>query len=55
MTKKPTGREPAGHGWRAKQNAPATLPEAIRDMIETVLDILSKDPGEKVAEKAKRK
>ena len=40
--------------WIAKQSLPVTRPEAIRGMIETVLHILSKDPGEKPAKKAKR-
>ena len=40
--------------WIAKQNAPVTRPEAIRAMMETILHILSKDPGEKPAKKAKR-
>jgi hypothetical protein len=33
--------------WIAKQKPPPTRPEAIRGMIETVLHILSKNPGEK--------
>jgi len=33
--------------WIASQNAPLTRPEAIRAMMETILHILSKDPGEK--------
>lgn len=37
------------------ETAPVTRPEAIRAMIETVLHILSKDPGEKPAKKAKTK
>jgi hypothetical protein len=41
--------------WIAKQNRPLTRPEAIRAMMETILHILSKDPGEKPAKKAKRK
>jgi hypothetical protein len=39
--------------WIAKQSVPVTRPEAIRGMIETVLHILSKDPGEKPSKKAK--
>jgi hypothetical protein len=39
--------------WAAKQNPPVTRPEAIRGMIDAVLHILSKDPGEKPAKKAK--
>ena len=38
--------------WIAQQNAPLTRPEAIRAMMETILHILSKDPGEKPAKKA---
>jgi hypothetical protein len=41
--------------WIAKQNTPVTRPEAIRAMMETILHILSKDTGEKLAKKAKRK
>jgi hypothetical protein len=41
--------------WIAKQNAPLTRPEAIRAMMETILHILSKDPGEKPPKKAKGK
>ena len=40
-------------GWAAKQTPPVTRPEAIRDMIDAMLHILSKDPGEKPAKKAK--
>ena len=39
--------------WIAKQNTPLTRPEAIRAMMETILHILSKDPGEKPAKKAR--
>jgi hypothetical protein len=39
--------------WIAEQTAPLTRPEAIRAMMETILHILSKDPGEKPAKKAK--
>jgi hypothetical protein len=39
--------------WAAKQVPPVTRPEAIRGMIETMLHILSKDPGEKLTKKAK--
>jgi hypothetical protein len=35
--------------WIAKQDAPLTRPEAIRAMMETILHIQSKDPGEKPA------
>jgi hypothetical protein len=41
--------------WIDKQKEPYTRPEAIRGMIETMLHILSKDPGEKPAKKAKGK
>ena len=40
--------------WIAQQDVPLTRPEAIRAMMETILHILSKDPGEKPAKKAKR-
>jgi hypothetical protein len=33
--------------WAAKQVPPVTRPEAIRGMIDAMLHILSKDPGEK--------
>ena len=39
--------------WIAKQDASLTRPEAIRAMMETILHILSKDPGEKPPKKAK--
>ena len=39
--------------WIAQQTTPVTRPEAIRAMMETILHILSKDPGEKSAKKAK--
>jgi hypothetical protein len=41
--------------WAAKQVPPVTRPEAIRGMIDAILHILSKDPGEKPAKKAKIK
>jgi hypothetical protein len=41
--------------WIAQQSAPLTRPEAIRAMMETILHILSKDPREKPAKKAKAK
>jgi hypothetical protein len=41
--------------WIAKQDAPLTRPEAIRAMMETILHILSKDVGERLPKKAKRK
>jgi len=37
----------------AKQEPPITRPEAIRGMIDAMLHILAKDPGEKPAKKAK--
>jgi hypothetical protein len=40
--------------WAAKQEPPVTHPEAIRRVIDTMLHILSKDPGEKAAKKAKK-
>jgi hypothetical protein len=40
--------------WATKQRPPVTRPEAIREMIDAMLHILSKDPGEKPA-KAKLK
>jgi hypothetical protein len=39
--------------WAAKQVPPVTRPEAIRGMIDAMLHILSKDPGEKPTKKAK--
>jgi hypothetical protein len=33
--------------WAAKQEPPVTRPEAIRRMIDAMLQILAKDPGEK--------
>jgi hypothetical protein len=41
-------------GWIAKQEKRYTRPEAIRAMMETILHILSKDPGEKPVKKAKK-
>jgi hypothetical protein len=41
--------------WAAKQEPPVTRPEAIRGMMNKMLDILSKDPGEKLAKKRKPK
>jgi hypothetical protein len=43
-------------GWAAKQVPPATRPEAIRGMIDAMLHILAKDPGEapKAAKRAAR-
>jgi hypothetical protein len=37
--------------WIDKQSAPLTRPEAIRTMMETILHILSKDTGEKLAKR----
>jgi hypothetical protein len=33
--------------WAAKQSPPVTRPEAIRGMVDAMLHILAKDPGEK--------
>ena len=41
--------------WIAQQSSPLTRPEAIRAMMETILHILAKDPGEKPAKKAKNR
>jgi hypothetical protein len=41
--------------WISKQSAPLTRPEAIRAMMETILHILSKDPGEKPVKKVQAK
>jgi hypothetical protein len=38
--------------WAGKQTPPATRPKAIRGMIDAMLHILAKDPGEKPAKKA---
>jgi hypothetical protein len=40
--------------WAAKQVPPVTRPEVIRGMIDAMLHILSKDPGEKPGKKAKK-
>jgi hypothetical protein len=39
--------------WGAKQQPAVTRPEAIRGMIDAMLRIRAKDPGEKPAKKAK--
>jgi hypothetical protein len=49
------GQLKAIDSWAAKQVPPVTRPEAIRGMIDAMLHILSKDPGEKPAKKAKSK
>jgi hypothetical protein len=41
--------------WIEKQEIKPTRPEAIRGMINAMLHILAKDPGEKPAKKAKVK
>jgi hypothetical protein len=41
--------------WAAKQVPPVTRPEAIRGMVDAMLHILAKDPGEKPPKKAKGK
>jgi hypothetical protein len=38
--------------WAAKQKPPVTRPEAIRGMIDAMLHILAKDPGERPTKKA---
>jgi hypothetical protein len=40
--------------WAVRQVPPVTRPEAIRGMIDAMLHILAKDPGEKPAKKAAR-
>jgi hypothetical protein len=47
------GQIKAIDAWAAKQEPPVTRPEAIRGMIDAMLHILSKDPGEKSAKKGK--
>ena len=47
------GQIKAIDAWATKQDPPVTRPEAIRGMIDAMLCILSKDPGEKSAKKAK--
>ena len=39
--------------WIAEQTSPLTRPEAIRAMMETILHILAKDPGENPAKKVR--
>ena len=39
--------------WAAKQVPPVTRPEAIRGMIDAMLHILTEDPEEKPAKKAR--
>jgi hypothetical protein len=41
--------------WIDKQETSLTRPEAIRAMMETILHILAKDPGEKPTKNAKGK
>jgi hypothetical protein len=41
--------------WAAAQDPPITRPEAIRGMIDAMLNIVSKNTGEKSAKKAKNK
>jgi hypothetical protein len=48
-----SGQINALDAWAAKQNPPVTRPEAIRGMIDAMLHILSKDPGDKPAKKAR--
>jgi hypothetical protein len=40
--------------WAAKQEPPVTRPEAIRGLIDAMLHILAKDPGEKPGSKPAR-
>jgi hypothetical protein len=40
--------------WAARQEPPITRPEAIRGMIDAMLHILAKDPGEKPVSKPAR-
>jgi hypothetical protein len=47
------GQIKAIDAWAAKQVPPVTRPEAIRGMIDTMLHIIAKDPGEKPAKKAR--
>jgi hypothetical protein len=47
------GQIEAIDAWASKQEPPVTRPEAIRGMIDAMLHILSKDPGEKPAKKAR--
>jgi hypothetical protein len=47
------GQITAIDAWAAKQEPSVTRPEAIRGR-RTMLHILSKDPGEKPAKKAKK-
>jgi hypothetical protein len=42
------GQIEAIDAWAAKQDPPVTRPEAIRGMIDAMLHILAKDPGEKL-------
>ena len=49
------GQIKAIDAWAAKQVPPVTRPEAIRGMIDAILHILSKDPGEKPGEKPAKK
>jgi len=49
------GQIKAIDAWAAKQAPPVTRPEAIRGMIDAMLHILSKDPGEKPDKKARGK
>ena len=47
------GQIKAIDAWAARQVPPVTRPEAIRGMIDAIQHILSKDPGDKPAKKAK--
>jgi hypothetical protein len=48
------GQIKAIDAWAAKQDPPVTRPEAIRGMIDAMLHILSKDPGEKPVKRTKK-
>jgi hypothetical protein len=49
------GQIKAIDAWAAKQTPPVTRPEAIRGMIDSMLHILSKDPGEQATKRAKKR
>ena len=49
------GQIKAIDAWAAKQTPPVTRPEAIRGMIDAMLQILSKDPGEEPTKRAKKR
>jgi len=49
------GQIRAVDAWAAKQTPPVTRPQAIRGMIDAMLHILSKDPGEPPTKKPKKR